>query len=169
MWIGAAVYEGFDRGGTAVAYRSVERSDPALIGSVRVGAGPNEPGNDHGLLVGIPRRRTRSAVNGIVKRFCAKPVPRANVGSSGDQLLCNARLVCRRCQMKGCIARVEVVLDPVEKVFLRRLPGRTTGGPFFCQVRRSFQQPDGCLAVTGDNDVQECPKRLSLSEGRLQL
>ena len=54
MAIGAALDEGPYRGGTAIAYRSVQRSDPALINSVRVGAGPNEPGNDHGLRVGIP-------------------------------------------------------------------------------------------------------------------
>ena len=98
------------------------------------GAGPNEPGNDHGLLVGIPHRRAWPAVNGIVKRFCTTPVPRTNVGTPRNQLLCNARLLCRCCYMKGSITLVNVVLDPVEKIFLRSLPNCATGSAFFCQV-----------------------------------
>ena len=92
-WIGAALDEGPYRGSTSITHRAVQWSDPALINSVRVGAGPNEPGNDHGLLVGIPHRRAWPAVNGIVKRFCTTPVPRTNVCAPKDQLLCNARLL----------------------------------------------------------------------------
>jgi hypothetical protein len=65
--------------------------------------------------------------------------------------------------MKGGIPLVNVVLDPVEKIFLWSLPNCATGSAFFCQARRSIKQPDGGLAVTGDDDFHECSKRLSLS------
>jgi hypothetical protein len=34
--------------------------------------------------------------------------------------------------MKGSIALVDVVLDPVEKIFLRSLPSCAAGSAFFC-------------------------------------
>src|SRR6516165_7751435 len=86
---------------------------------------------------------------GILNRFNLTP------SRSRDQLLCNARLVCRR-HMKGSIALVNVVLDPVEKIFLRSLPNCAAGSAFFCQVWRSIKQPDGGLAVTGDDDFHKC-------------
>ena len=64
--------------------------------------------------------------------------------------------------MKGGITLVNVVLDPVEKIFLWSLPNCATGSAFFYQVRLSIKQPDGGLAVTGDDNFHECSKRLSL-------
>jgi hypothetical protein len=71
--------------------------------------------------------------------------------------------------MKGGITLVNVVLDPVEKIFLWSLPNCTAGSAFFYQVRRSIKPSDGGLAVTGDDDFHECSKRLSLSVAGLQF
>jgi hypothetical protein len=71
--------------------------------------------------------------------------------------------------MKGSITLVNVVLDPIEKIFIRSLPNCTTGSAFFCQVWRSIKQPDGALAVTGDDDFHECSEGLSLSVASLQF
>jgi len=71
--------------------------------------------------------------------------------------------------MKGSITLINVVLDPVEKIFLRSLPNCAAGSAFFCQVWRSIKQPDGGLAVTGDDDFHECSEGLSLSVASRQF
>ena len=71
--------------------------------------------------------------------------------------------------MKGSITLVNVVLDPVEKIFLRILPNCAPGSAFFYQVRRSIKQPDGGLAVTGDDDFHKCSEGLSRSVASRQL
>jgi hypothetical protein len=71
--------------------------------------------------------------------------------------------------VKGGITLVNVVLDAVEKILLWSLPNCAAGGALFYQVRRSIKQPDGSLAVTGDDDFHECSKGLSLSVAGRQL
>ena len=65
--------------------------------------------------------------------------------------------------MKGSITLVNVVLDPLEKIFLRSLPNCAGDSAFFSQVWRCTKQGDGGLAVTGDDDFHECSEGLSLS------
>jgi hypothetical protein len=43
--------------------------------------------------------------------------------------------------MKGSISLVDVVLDPVEKIFTRSLPNCAAGSALFCQVWRSISIP----------------------------
>jgi hypothetical protein len=71
--------------------------------------------------------------------------------------------------MKGSITLVNVVLDPVEKIFPRSLPNCATGSAFLCKVWRSIEQPDGGLAVTGDDDFHECSEGVSLSVASRQF
>jgi hypothetical protein len=71
--------------------------------------------------------------------------------------------------MKGSITLINVVLDPVEKIFPRSLPICAAGSAFFCQVWRSTKQTDGGLAVTGDDDFHECSEGFSLSVASRQF
>jgi hypothetical protein len=71
--------------------------------------------------------------------------------------------------MKRSITLVNVVLDQVEKIFLWSLANCAMGSAFFCQVWRSIKQPDGGLAVTGDDDFHECSEALSLSVASWQF
>ena len=71
--------------------------------------------------------------------------------------------------MKGSITLIDVVLDPVKKLFFRSLPSCAAGSAFFCQVWRSIKQPDGGLAVTGDDDFHECSEGLNLSVASRQF
>jgi hypothetical protein len=112
--------------GTAIAHGAVQRCDSALIKSVWVGAGPNEFGNDQGLLVRVPSGRARPTIDSIMRRLCTTPVPRASVRAPGDQLLYNAGLFRRRTHMQCGIALGDVVLDPIEKILFCCLSGCAT-------------------------------------------
>jgi hypothetical protein len=83
--------------------------------SVWVGAGPNELGNDHGLLARIPNWRARPTIDSIMKRLRTTPVLRTNVRAPCDQLLYNAGLFCSRPHMQRGITLGDVVLDPIKK------------------------------------------------------
>ena len=71
--------------------------------------------------------------------------------------------------MKGSITLVDVVLDPVEKIFLRGLPNCAADSAFFCHMWRSIEQPDDGLAVTGDDDFHKRSEGLSLSMASWQF
>src|SRR6516165_10824027 len=71
--------------------------------------------------------------------------------------------------MKSSITLINVVLDVVEKIFLRSLPNCAAGSAFFCQVWRSIKQPDGGRAVTGDDDFHKCSEGLSPSVASRQF
>jgi hypothetical protein len=119
--------------GAAIAHGTVQRSDAALVDRIRVGASPDEPGNDLRLGTRIPCRQARPTINGIVKGLRAASVPRANVRAPGDQLLGDAYLICRCRDMQGGIALVDVVQDLAEKVLFGGLPSGAMSSAFFCQ------------------------------------
>jgi len=148
--------------GTAIAHGAVQRCDSALIKSVWVGAGPNEFGNDQGLLVRVPSGRARPTIDSIMRRLCTTPVPRASVRAPGDQLLYNAGLFRRRTHMQCGIALGDVVLDPIEKILFCCLSGCATGRALSCEVRRSIKQPDGRRNVTRDDYFHECTEGIDL-------
>jgi hypothetical protein len=148
--------------GTVIAHGAVQRCDSALIKSVWVGAGPNEFGNDQGLLVRVPSGRARPTIDSIMKRLCTTPVLRTNVGAPGDQLLYNAGLFCRRTHMQCGIALGDVVLDPIEKILRCSLSRCPTSSVLFCEVRRSIKQPDGRRNVTRNDDFHERSEGIDL-------
>jgi len=169
MWVGATLYECLYGGSAAIANCAMERRDSALVDRIWIGASPNKPGNDLCLGACIPRRHARPTVNGIVKWFGTAPVPGANVGAPGDQLLCNAGLKCRCRHVQGGIALVNVVTNPVEEVSLRILACCAGTCSLFRQPRRRIKQSNGGQLVTGGDCLHEGRERDAREVAGIQL
>ena len=161
--------EGPYRGSAAIADSAVQRSDPALIKCIWVGAGPNEFVNNHCLLVRIPNRRPRPTIDSIMKRFCTTPVLRMNIRAPGDQLPYKEGLFCRRSHMQSGITFGNVVLDPIKKILLCGLSRCATSSALACQVWRSVKQLNGSRAVTGDDGFDERSEGVRVLVNRFQF
>ena len=150
--VGAAREQGGHRARAPGANGPVQRGDPALVGGVRVGARLQEDDDRLGLGRGVPARRPRDPVGGVVQRGGAAPVARPDVRTGADQGPGHPGFVGRRGDVQRRVADVDVVPDLGE-------PEVTCVGADVDQLRR-HQAQRGRRVVGGDRAAERRQQRV---------
>ena len=71
--------------GRSGADRTVQWRGAVLVDGISIRAGIEQPFDDGGLRLRIPRRRARRSIGGVVQRLRAAPVARSGIGSHAEE------------------------------------------------------------------------------------
>ena len=104
------------RARTPCPHRPVQRANAALVRGVGIGARRNQARDHRSLRLGIPGLQLGSAVDRVVQRFGAAAIAGTDIRTEREEPFGDVSLIGRRGDVECGIARVDVVLDRVEKV-----------------------------------------------------